>query len=122
MRAWTHAVRLGARVQPCPTRTPLAPSAEFARHRHAACRAAVAALAHLDALCALAALAASPGYCRPAFADDGAAPRLVVRRGRHPTLDLALQGGAVPNDVELRWDGTRGAIVTGGPAALLAAF
>ena len=96
----------GGRPRACP--------AELARRHLAACRAAVAALAHLDALCALAALAASPGYCRPRFAEEGEAPRLVVVRGRHPTLDLALQGGAVPNDVHLSWDGRRGAIVTGG--------
>ncbi|KAI8469096.1 MAG: muts domain V-domain-containing protein [Monoraphidium minutum] len=87
--------------------------AEFGRRHHPACRTAVSALAHLDALCALAAVAGSPGYTRPRFVEDGEAPRLVVVGGRHPALDLALRGGAVPNDVDLRWDGRRGAIVTG---------
>lgn len=87
---------------------------EFGATHHAACRRAVAALAQLDALCALAAVSRSPGYSRPAFAEEGGAPRLVITGGRHPVLDLALAGGAVPNDVELRWDGRRGAIVTGG--------
>lgn len=71
------------------------------------------ALATLDALCSLAAVAQSSGYCRPVMVEEGEAPRLVIRGGRHPTLDLQLQGGAVPNDVELRWDGRRAAIVTG---------
>ena len=87
---------------------------EFAARHHATCRHAVVAAAHLDALCALAAVARSPGYVRPTIADDGAAPRLMISAGRHPTLDLALApGGAVPNDIHLSWGGHRAVIITG---------
>jgi hypothetical protein len=100
--------------RPAAAAPPAPRPSEFADRHHAACRRAVAAAAQLDALCALAATASAPGYVRPAFVDEGAAPRLFVAGGRHPTLDLALApGGAVPNDVHLAWDGARAAVVTG---------
>jgi DNA mismatch repair protein MSH3 len=77
------------------------------------CRQAVAAVAQLDALQSLASLAASPGYCRPQFLDNSQPQQLLLVDGKHPMLDLALDGAAVGNTLELRWDGVRAAVVTG---------
>jgi DNA mismatch repair protein MSH3 len=77
------------------------------------CREAVAAVAQLDALQSLASLAASPGYCRPQFLDDSQPQQLLLVDGKHPMLDLALDGAAVGNTLELKWDGVRAAVVTG---------
>jgi DNA mismatch repair ATPase MutS len=77
------------------------------------CREAVAAVAQLDALQSLASLAASPGYCRPHFLDDSQPQQLLLVDGKHPMLDLALDGAAVGNRLELKWDGVRAAVVTG---------
>jgi len=83
----------------------------------AAVRAAVAAVAQLDALHALATVAGSTGYCRPEFApslEEGGEPQhLVLHDGKHPMLDLALDGRAVGNSIKLQWDGIRAAVVTG---------
>jgi DNA mismatch repair protein MSH3 len=76
-------------------------------------REAVAAVAQLDALQSLASLAASPGYCRPQFLDDSEPQQLLLVDGKHPMLDLALDGAAVGNTLQLRWDGVRAAVVTG---------
>lgn len=75
----------------------------------------MSAIAHLDAVASLAAAAATPGWVRPQFDSLEAPSRLVVRGGRHPTLDASLPGGAVPNDVDLNASGACAAIVTGGP-------
>lgn len=77
------------------------------------CREAVSALAELDALQALAEVASSPGYCRPVFLPDDQPQQIVITDGKHPMLDLALDGAAVGNSLELRWDGVRAAVITG---------
>lgn len=77
------------------------------------CKEAVAALATLDVLQSLAAVATSPSYCRPLLIPDDAPPQLIIKGGRHPTLDLHLEGGAVPNDVNLCWGNERVSIITG---------
>lgn len=101
-------------------------------------RNAVFALGTLDALLALAAVAKLPGYVRPVYrtgstgasgddgvgaitsegdreesreGDGGAAggDAIVLRAARHPTVERVLEGGFVPNDVDLRciavWSG-----------------
>eukprot|EP00879_Flechtneria_rotunda_P029922 GHRR01032389.1.p1 GENE.GHRR01032389.1~~GHRR01032389.1.p1 ORF type:complete len:502 (+),score=204.36 GHRR01032389.1:576-2081(+) len=87
--------------------------ADFSAQHHAACREAVSAVAQLDALLSLAQLAATPDYCRPQFVEDDQPAQLVISDGKHPMLDLALDGRAVPNSLELRWDGVRAAVITG---------
>lgn len=77
------------------------------------CREAVAAVAQLDALQSLASLAASPGYTRPEFVDDSEPQQLLIEQGKHPMLDLVLDGAAVGNTLELKWDAVRAAIITG---------
>lgn len=67
----------------------------------------------MDALHALSRVARLPGYVRPRFVDCDEAPRLQLRAARHPTLDLLLEGAAVPNDLHLAWDGARAAVITG---------
>jgi len=47
------------------------------------------------------------------FVDEGQPQQLVIKEGKHPMLDLMMDGSAVANDLELRWDGTRAAIITG---------
>lgn len=47
------------------------------------------------------------------FVEEGEPQQLVVVEGKHPMLDTALDGGAVPNSLDLRWDGTRAAVITG---------
>eukprot|EP00775_Hariotina_reticulata_P004121 gene4121-4367_t len=80
-------------------------------------KSAVAAVAQLDALHALATVAGSTGYCRPEIIpsqEEGGRPQqLVISDGKHPMLDLALDGRAVGNSIDLRWDGVRAAVVTG---------
>lgn len=85
-------------------------------------RSIVHALSTVDALLSLAAVAKLPGYVRPVYrtaapaASDvgGTAPRtggeangtradkILLRAARHPTVERVLEGGFVPNDVELR--------------------
>ncbi|GMH38216.1 hypothetical protein BSKO_06100 [Bryopsis sp. KO-2023] len=85
---------------------------EFSQH-YATCRSAVQALAALDILQGFSLMAQSPGYSKPNLVGPDAPPQLIVKAGKHPVLDGLLDGGAVANDVELRWDGQRGVIVTG---------
>lgn len=47
------------------------------------------------------------------FVDEGEPQQLCITDGKHPMLDLALDGAAVPNSLDLRWDGTRAAVITG---------
>lgn len=92
-------------------------------------RNAVHALGTLDALFSLAAVAKLPGYVRPVYRHDStvgstgragvnspgsgggdarrgeqgtAVDAIVLRGARHPTVERVLEGGFVPNDVELR--------------------
>ncbi|KAF5839839.1 muts domain V-domain-containing protein, partial [Dunaliella salina] len=91
---------------------------DFGVQHYAQLKAAAMALSHLDALSSLAAVSKTPNYCRPTFAAPGSPPKLVIRGGRHPMLEAQLAGGkgattAVPNDLELRSDGVRAAVITG---------
>lgn len=93
---------------------------------YAGFRTAVHALGTLDALLSLSTVAKLPGYVRPNYrptlpsadntddAGDGAdAPatgddvddvdEIVLRGARHPTVERVLEGGFVPNDINLRW-------------------
>ena len=45
--------------------------------------------------------------------EEEESPKLVIKSGRHPMLDLMLNGGAVPNTVDLSWNGQRGEVITG---------
>lgn len=92
---------------------------------YAGFRTAVHALGTLDALLSLSAVARLPGYVRPNYrptlpsADDtndggdGAGvpetgdggdgvDEIVLRGARHPTVERVLEGGFVPNDINLR--------------------
>ncbi len=68
-------------------------------------------LAELDLVSALAELAVQQGYVRPEI-DTGRA--LQITAGRHPVIETVLPSGAfVANDVDLRTDKVRIAILTG---------
>lgn len=92
---------------------------------YAGFRTAVHALGTLDALLSLATVAKLPGYVRPNYrptlpsadntndAGDGAGAsvtgdggdgedEIVLRGARHPTVERVLEGGFVPNDINLR--------------------
>ena len=74
---------------------------EFATH-YASFRGAVRALATLDCLNGFAGLSASGAYTRPEFVDNNdAPPQLHITAGRHPVLDVLLEGSFVPNDIHL---------------------
>lgn len=69
-------------------------------------RTAVHALGTLDALLSLSAVAKLPGYVRPSYrpvGGDGGVDEIVLRGARHPTVERALEGGFVSNDINLRW-------------------
>lgn len=88
---------------------------------YAGFRTAVHALGTLDALLSLSAVAKLPGYVRPKYrttapvadtskgggeenggdGDDGV-DEIMLRGARHPTVERVLEGGFVPNDVNLR--------------------
>lgn len=108
-------------------------------------RIAVHALGTLDALISLAAVAKLPGYVRPCYtpstsfegigssADEPGAEKsdtksggqgvgmnaIVLRGARHPTVERVLEGGFVPNDVDLRWVNCRVGVRGGEKDALL---
>lgn len=70
-----------------------------------------ASMAQLDVLLALADLAVRNNYVRPEITEDG---ELVLRAARHPVVEQCLPGGRfVPNDTDLRPEGTRVQIITG---------
>lgn len=88
---------------------------EFSTH-YAAFRGAVRALATLDCLNGFAGLAAGGSYVRPEFVDNSAPPQLHITAGRHPVLDVLLEGSFVPNDIHLSGaDGTHPAAATTTP-------
>ena len=69
------------------------------------------ALAAIDVLAALAECARRYNYLRPHITED---ERLMIRAGRHPVLDAAMQGERfVPNDTILDGDENRMMIITG---------
>ena len=68
------------------------------------------AVGELDALATFAHLAQQRGWVRPAVDDSTA---LVVRDGRHPTLDGTLGAAFVPNDTELDAATDRLLVLTG---------
>lgn len=47
------------------------------------------------------------------FVEEGEPQQLTITEGKHPMLDLALDGTAVANSLNLTWDVTRAAIITG---------
>lgn len=47
------------------------------------------------------------------FVDEAEPQQLDIQEGKHPQLDLALDGTAVANSLHLSWDGTRAAVITG---------
>lgn len=68
-------------------------------------RTAVHALGTLDALLSLSAVAKLPGYVRPSYrpvSGDSGVDGIVLRGARHPTVERVLEGGFVPNDINLR--------------------
>jgi DNA mismatch repair protein MSH3 len=87
---------------------------EFAQQHFAVFKRATRALATLDCLHSFAALAvgSAGSYVRPEFVDDETA-QLHITEGRHPVLDILLEGSFVPNDIHLQGssrdgDGGRG--------------
>eukprot|EP00873_Tetraselmis_striata_P036058 jgi/Tetstr1/456322/TSEL_004102.t1 len=87
---------------------------DFAMH-YSQFRSAAAALSELDALLSLSQVSSAPGFCRPSFVGEDAAPRVRIRGGRHPMMDALLPGGCVPNDTALSGggDGQSALLVTG---------
>jgi DNA mismatch repair ATPase MutS len=51
--------------------------------------------------------------CALQFVDESEPQRLEIVEGKHPMLDLALDGAAVSNSLYLSWQGTRAAVITG---------
>ncbi|MGA2286005.1 MAG: DNA mismatch repair protein MutS [Dehalococcoidia bacterium] len=72
--------------------------------------ALAAAVAAIDVHLALAEAAARYGYCRPELSDGD---EIAVRDGRHPSVERALVGAFVPNDVHLSNDGAQIILLTG---------
>ena len=70
-----------------------------------------ARVAEVDALAGLAHAATRNGWRRPSVVEE---PVLTIRGGRHPVVERHLPPGEfVENDVELRHDGVRFALITG---------
>jgi DNA mismatch repair protein MSH3 len=87
---------------------------EFSKTYSNLFRTAVDALAALDCLNGFASLAATGNYVCPEFVTDDEEPRLHVVGGRHPILDVLLEGSFVPNDIMLGGPkGHRCAVITG---------
>ena len=70
-----------------------------------------AAVARVDAWAALGRTASSRGWCAPTVTDAHA--RLEIIQGRHPVLEVTLDGPFVPNDVVLDRDEGRLLVLTG---------
>jgi len=83
---------------------------DFSEHYIAFFQRAGRALATLDCLHSFAALAAGSArsYVRPKFVDSAAPPQLHITEGRHPVLDVLLEGSFVPNDIHLEGSGAGG--------------
>ncbi|MCJ1307939.1 Mismatch repair protein msh3 [Agyrium rufum] len=78
--------------------------------RYQSFRDCVQALATLDCLMSLATVAAQPGYVKPQYTDETC---VLVEQGRHPMVEQLLLETYVPNDINLRQDGTRALLITG---------
>jgi DNA mismatch repair protein MSH3 len=76
-------------------------------------RAAAEASAVLDCLQSHAVMAQRSGYCRPHFLGEDAPASVSFQGGRPPLLDVALPGGAVPNDVSLSEAELRMMVISG---------
>ena len=69
------------------------------------------ALGNLDVLVSLAEVSRERGYIRPEFSDGG---DISIKGGRHPVVEAVQKEiPFVPNDVDMKMDGNRLAIVTG---------
>ena len=73
-------------------------------------RDCIQSLAVLDCLLSLAEVANQPGYVKPEFSDEIC---ISVSAGRHPMVEQLLLDSYVPNDTELKSDGTRALLITG---------
>lgn len=67
-------------------------------------------VAELDLFSSLAELARKHRYIRPVLDDDAG---ILVREGRHPVIENGLEGGYVPNDLEIDSSGEQVLIITG---------
>lgn len=67
-------------------------------------RTAVDVLGTLDALLSLSTVAKLPGYVRPRYRSSSGddVDEIVLRGARHPTVERVLEGGFVPNCINLR--------------------
>ncbi len=72
--------------------------------------ALAAAVASIDVHLALAEAAARYGYCRPELSESS---EIVIRDGRHPSVERALAGAFVPNDAHLSNDDAQIILLTG---------
>lgn len=79
---------------------------DFSTQYHGMFEEAIHSLAALDCLNSFASLAMNGRYVRPEFVDMNdpccpAHPQLHVVQGRHPVLDVVMEGSFVPNDLHL---------------------
>jgi DNA mismatch repair protein MutS len=67
-------------------------------------------LGELDVLASLAEVAVNNNYVRPSITDDC---RILIREGRHPVVENSVDGGFVPNDVEMDCSDEQFLLITG---------
>lgn len=67
-------------------------------------------LGRLDVLGCLAEVAANNNYVRPNITSDC---KILVREGRHPVVENSVEGGFVPNDVEMDCSDSQFLLITG---------
>ncbi|XP_046871390.1 DNA mismatch repair protein Msh3 isoform X2 [Hypomesus transpacificus] len=86
-------------------------SSQFGEYYHTM-KKAISHLATVDCLFSLAEVAKQGNYCRPRLSEQ---QQIVVREGRHPSIDLLLGElhQYVPNHTQLQGEGQRTMIVTG---------
>lgn len=80
------------------------------RHETRFLQSTARAIATLDVLAALAEAAAVRGYVRPELHDGDA---IEIRNGRHPVVEVFLEGSFVPNDIYLNNSTDRLLVLTG---------
>lgn len=68
------------------------------------------AIGSLDVLTSLTKVAITNNYTKPQISNNG---ELVIKDGRHPTVELMLRGGFVPNDLYLGDDENQMILLTG---------
>ena len=73
---------------------------DFCKH-YGEFRRAIQSLAQLDCLLGFASLASDRGYVRPRIVSREKPTQLHIISGRHPVLDLLMEGTFVPNDIHL---------------------